>query len=77
MLGFDTLCETVPPAARYVRPGETTELPGCAREGYVLRGWNDGTGVYAPNSSYTAQRNVTFTAEWSPLGTGEEENGTA
>ena len=77
LLGFDTLCETVPPAARYVRPGETTELPGCAREGYVLRGWNDGTGVYAPNSSYTAQRNVTFTAEWSPLGTGEEENGTA
>lgn len=49
----------------YYEPGSIIVLPEKKREGYIFKGWNDGSKVYAQGESYTVgSADVTLTAVW-------------
>ena len=54
------------PAAQTVEAGTGITLPAApeAAENWAFDGWSDGEQTYAAGTSYTVERNVTFTAVW-------------
>ena len=44
--------------------GELLRLPDAQLEGFVLSGWDDGAGVYAPGEEYRVYNSLTLSAVW-------------
>lgn len=60
----------------YYASGSTIVLPEKEREGYVFKGWKDGSKIYAPGESYQIDSaDVTLTAVWEKKFASEENPG--
>ena len=42
-------------------------LPTPNKEGHIFSGWSDGSKTYPEGASYTPTKNVTLTAQWTPM----------
>lgn len=50
----------------YYADGMELILPEATREGYVLKGWQEGETLYPAGSTYTVHNTVTLFAQWEP-----------
>ncbi|MBR5490624.1 MAG: InlB B-repeat-containing protein [Oscillospiraceae bacterium] len=51
------------PSGEYA-PGSEVILPAAEREGFVFKGWNDGTNVHVAGTAITLTSDVSMTAVW-------------
>lgn len=63
--GSVTGTDTIPDSGYYY-DGEEITLPALTREGYIFKGWSDGT-TTCEAGTYTAAKNATLTAQWEAL----------